>query len=266
MSQLTLQALYRYPVKSLAGETFGALEVDARGFRHDRHWMVVDGEGRFLTQRELPRMVLIGTHVTEHGELQLRAPGMLDLTVLRQSGDTRVAVVVWGDTVNAASTDPAADIWLSEFLDTPCRLVYIPDDSKRAVDPAFAAPHDQVGFADGFPFMLISQASLDDLNSRLEVALPMHRFRPNLVIAGCAPYAEDAWRVIRIGDIRFRVVKPCGRCAIPTVDPDTAERGKEPLRTLASYRRQGSKVMFGQNLVHDDRGRLEAGMTVEVLE
>lgn len=266
MSELKLAALYRYPVKSLAGETFGALDVDARGFRHDRHWMVVDAEGRFRTQRELPRMVLIGTHVTEHGALQLRAPGMADLTVLRHATDARVEVVVWNDTVNAAPTDPAADAWLSEFLDTPCRLVHFPDDSSRAVDPAFATPDDQVGFADGFPFMLISQASLDDLNSRLEVALPMHRFRPSLVVAGCAPYAEDGWRVLRIGDIRFRVVKPCARCAIPSVDPDTAERGKEPLRTLATYRRQGSKVMFGQNLVHEGRGRLEVGMAIEVLE
>lgn len=266
MSHLTLDALYRYPVKSLAGETFGALEVGARGIRYDRHWMVVDAEGRFLTQRELPRMALIGTHVSEHGELQLHASGMPELTVLGKATSARIEVVVWGDRVNAEPTDAAADAWLSEYLDTPCRLVHIPHDCVRAVDPVFAAPSDQVGFADGFPFMLISQASLDDLNSRLEVALPMHRFRPNLVVAGCTPYAEDNWRVIRIGNIRFRVVKPCARCAIPAVDPDTAERGKEPLRTLAKYRRQDGKVMFGQNLVHEGRGRLEIGMAVEVLE
>lgn len=266
MSELRLAALYRYPVKSLAGEAFGALDVDARGFLLDRHWMVVDAEGRFLTQRELPRMVLIGTHVTEHGALQLRAPRMPDLTVLRHATDARVEVVVWNDTVTAAPSDPAADAWLSDFLDTPCRLVHFPDDSSRAVDPAFAATDDQVGFADGFPFMLISQASLDDLNSRLDTPVPMHRFRPSLVVAGCAPYAEDGWRVLRIGNIRFRVVKPCARCAIPSVDPDTAARGKEPLRTLAMYRRQGSQVMFGQNLVHEGRGRLEVGMAVEVLE
>ena len=266
MSRLTLDALYRYPVKSLAGETFGALDVGARGFRYDRHWMVVDADGRFLTQRELPRMALIGTHVTDHGELQLNAPGMPDLTVIESPAAARMDVLVWGDTVNAALGDLDADSWLSDFLATPCRLVRLPDDSVRAVDPAFAAPDDQVGFADGFPFMLISQASLDDLNSRLEVALPMHRFRPNLVVAGCTPYAEDGWRVIRIGNIRFRVVKPCARCAIPAVDPETAERGKEPLRTLAKYRRQDGKVMFGQNLAHDGRGRLEIGMEVEVLE
>ncbi|MBT0963372.1 MOSC domain-containing protein [Denitromonas iodatirespirans] len=266
MRQFTLEALYRYPVKSLAGESFGALEVDARGFRHDRHWMVVDPAGRFMTQREQARMALIGTHVTAQGELQLSAPGMpaLSLPVRRDGG--RIAVDVWGDTVDAVPTDPAADAWLSAFLDTPCRLVHMADDGVRPVDPDFAGPQDQVGFADGFPFLLISQASLDDLNSRLDETLSMRRFRPNLVVAGCPPYAEDTWRVIRIGDIRFRVVKPCARCAIPTVDPDTGKRGKEPLRTLASFRRRGREVMFGQNLAHDGRGRLEVGMTVEVLE
>ena len=266
MHPMTLEALYRYPVKSLAGEAFDALEVDARGFRHDRHWMVVDPAGRFLTQRERPRMALIATHVGASGELQLRAPGMAELRLAGHSGDARLAVQVWGDTVDAVPSDPAADAWLSAFLDTPCRLVHLADDSVRPVDPDFAAPQDQVGFADGFPFLLISQASLDDLNARLDTALPMRRFRPNLVVAGCPPYAEDGWRLIRIGDIRFRVVKPCARCAIPTIDPDTGISGKEPLRTLARFRRRGGQVMFGQNLVHDGRGRLEVGMTVEVLE
>ena len=266
MRPLTLEALYRYPVKSLAGEAFDTLEVDARGPRHDRHWMVVDAAGRFLTQRQWPRMALVAAHVTARGELQLRAPGMADLHLPARDGDARQVVEVWGDTVDAVASGAAADAWLSEFLDTPCRLVHLDDDSRRAVDPDFATPADQVGFADGFPFLLISQASLDDLNSRLDTALPMRRFRPNLVISGCPPYAEDGWRLIRIGDIRFRVVKPCARCAIPTIDPDTGVSGKEPLRTLAGYRRQGGQVMFGQNLVHEGRGRLDVGMTVEVLE
>lgn len=266
MPPMTLEALYRYPVKSLAGEAFDALEVGARGFRHDRHWMVVNPAGRFLTQREWPRMALIGTHITGRGELTLSAPEMPDLILPGRNSDARLAVEVWGDTVEAVATEPAADAWLSAFLDTPCRLVHLADDSVRTVDPDFATPQDQVGFADGFPFLLISQASLDDLSYRVGHAVSMRRFRPNLVVAGCPPYAEDAWRLIRIGDIRFRVVKPCARCAIPTVDPDTGDRGKEPLRTLARFRRRGSEVMFGQNLVHEGRGRLEVGMTVEVLE
>jgi uncharacterized protein YcbX len=143
--------------------------------------------------------------------------------------------------------------------------VHFPDDSRRAVDPDYAAPADQVGFADGFPFLLISQASLDDLNARLDQPVPMLRFRPNLVVSGCGPYAEDGWKRIRIGDIEFRVAKPCSRCIIPTIDFATGERAREPLQTLMTYRKRDNKVYFGQNLLHDAGGRLEVGTQVEVL-
>mgnify|MGYP001828911861 CR=1 FL=1 len=136
----------------------------------------------------------------------------------------------------------------------------------RRVDPAFSRATDQVGFADGFPFLLISQASLDDLNRRLAQPVAMLRFRPNLVVAGCEAFAEDGWRRIRVGELEFRVAKPCSRCIIPTIDPSTGQRGVEPLRTLNSYRRRGNKVYFGQNLVHESAGRLAVGMPVEVLE
>jgi hypothetical protein len=139
-------------------------------------------------------------------------------------------------------------------------------ETVRPVDPGFARPADQVGFADGFPFLLISQASLDDLNTRLEQPVSMPRFRPNLVVTGCEPYAEDNWRAIRVGPLSFRVVKPCSRCTIPTVNPETGVAGREPLRTLARYPRWDNKVFFGQNLIHDSLGRLEVGMPVEILE
>lgn len=265
MADLRLTALYRYPVKSLRGERFDALEVGARGLLFDRHWMVVDAQGRFLTQRQQARMSLIGAHVGEHGDLRLTAGGMPEIRV--SAGDAgRLGVVVWGDSVEAVAVSRAADAWLSGFLGLDCRLVEFPAEVRRQVDPVYAAPHDQVGFADGFPFLLISQASLDDLNARLEEPVPMLRFRPNLVVSGCAPYAEDGWRRIRIGGLTFRVAKPCSRCIIPTIDPQTARRGSEPLRTLMSYRRRDNKVYFGQNLIHDSGGRLEAGMPVEVLE
>ena len=154
----------------------------------------------------------------------------------------------------------------SDFLQLDCRLVYLPDDQVRQVDPKYANPGEQVGFADGFPFLLISQASLDDLNARLDNPVPMQRFRPNLVVDGCSAYAEDAWRRIRIGDIEFRVAKPCSRCIIPTIDPLTATRADEPLRTLMGYRRWDNNVWFGQNLLHDTPGVLAEGMQVEVLE
>jgi hypothetical protein len=161
--------------------------------------------------------------------------------------------------------DEAAE-WLGRFLGTSCRLVCLPDDRVRAVDPEFARPGDQVGFADGFPFLVIARASLDDLNARLPEPLSMVRFRPNLVIGGATPYAEDGWRRIRVGALELRLVKPCSRCTVPTVDPATGERGPEPLRTLTGYRRRGNKVYFGQNAVHDGIGELAVGDPVEVLE
>lgn len=264
MSALILSALYRYPVKSLGGEEYQALDVQGRGFGFDRQWMVVDAQGGFLTQRQQPRMTLIGASVDDRGVLHLCAPGMPDMVVGPYS-DQRIEVVVWGDSVSAAPAGLDADAWLSEFLALPCRLVCFPREQVRAVDPDFAQPSDQVGFADGFPFLLISQASLGDLNGRLEQPVSMRRFRPNLVVDGCEAFAEDGWRRIRIGELEFRVAKPCSRCIIPTIDPTTGLRGKEPLQTLMGYRRRDNKVYFGQNLIHEDNGRLEVGMPVEVL-
>jgi len=262
---IVLSGLYRYPVKSFRGERLASMEVDVRGLLYDRHWMLVDEEGRFLTQRELPRMALVRPRIEESG-LVLGAPGMQDLQ-LQADSEEELQVQIWRDLCAARVMSRTADRWLSKFLDTPCRLVYLPQEQVRRVDQEYAQSEDQVGFADGFPFLLISRASLEDLNRRMGRSLPMERFRPNLVIEGCAAYAEDGWKRIRIGDLEFRVVKPCSRCAIPTVDPETGRRtGKEPLKTLASYRKQGNNVYFGQNLIHDAPGRLQTGLPVEILE
>lgn len=265
MSQITLTGLYRYPVKSLRGAGFDELAVDARGLVDDRRWMVVDAGGRFVTQRQQPRMCLVDTEIDAAGRLTLRAPGMPPVTPAPARGE-RQQVVVWGDTVEAERCDPAVDAWLGEFLGIACHLVRMPDDSVRPVDPEYAGPGHRVGFADGFPFLLISEASLDELNGRLARPLPMARFRPNLVVAGCDAFAEDGWRRIRIGDLSFDLVKPCARCIIPTIDIATGERDAEPLRTLMTYRRHGDRIVFGQNLVHAGAGRLRCGMPVEVLE
>ena len=264
MPSLRVSGLYRYPVKSLGGEAFSSLEVGARGPELDRHWMVVDADGRFITQRQQPRMCLIQARMGRDQALWLAAPGMPEIRVGEGLAE-RLEVRVWEDVLSASVAGPAADRWLSDFLALPCRLVSLPDDEARPVDPDYADPPDQVGFADGFPFLLISQASLDDLNSRLETPLPMLRFRPNLVVSGCEPYAEDGWRRLRIGGLEFHVAKPCSRCRIPTIDPATAQRSAEPLRTLKGYRRRDNKIYFGQNLVHRGSGRLAVGMPVEVL-
>lgn len=265
MAAPILTGVFRYPVKSLRGASHDALEVGRRGFRYDREWMVVDKDGRFLTQRQVARMALIDTRVDDAGRLFLEAPDMPPIAVANDMAQP-VDVVVWGDKVVASHVDPAADAWLTRFLGITCRLVRFPAGGVRAVDPAFAAAGDEVGFADGFPFLLISQASLDALNGRLEEPVPMVRFRPNLVVDGCGPHAEDSWRRLRIGDLRLRVAKPCSRCIIPTIDPETAERGPDPLRTLMTYRKQDNKVLFGQNLIHDGEGLLQVGMPVEVLD
>ncbi len=172
---------------------------------------------------------------------------------------------VWDDLVESLPVSDGTDRWFSEFLGLRCRLVYLPDESVRPVDPAYGRPGDQVGLADGFPFLLISEASLADLNARLEGSVPMNRFRPNLVVRGCGPFAEDDWKLVRIGPIAFRVVKPSARCHITTVDQETAATGKEPLRTLARFRRCGTRVLFGQNLIHDKTGTLRINDTVEVI-
>ena len=264
MSQIHLTEIHLYPVKSLAGFELQHSRLDGFGLLHDRRWMVVDGEGRFLSQRELPRMTLIHAALEGNG-ITLTAPDMLPLKVRRPDGESdRIAVQIWRDRCEGTPAGRDADEWLSRFLGVACRLVHMGDDVFRQVDQRYAGPEHRAAFSDGFPLLLISQGSLDDLNSRLDEPLPMSRFRPNLVVSGCDPYAEDGWSRIRIGALELQVVKPCSRCSITTVDPLTAERGSEPLKTLASYRRRDNQVYFGQNVLHGQPGEISVGMSVEV--
>jgi uncharacterized protein YcbX len=265
MSEMRLTALYRYPVKSLAGEELEQSLVDGFGLAEDRRWMLVDREGRYITQRELPEMALISASVDQR-RLTLNAPGMTSLVVEAPAGSVEpISVKIWGDRCLARFCSNESQLWLSRYLGHTLRLVHMDEGELRQVDRQYAQEGERTAFSDGFPLLLISQASLDDLNGRMAQALPMIRFRPNLVVAGCEPFAEDGWSLIRIGEMTLRVVKPCSRCKITTVDPYTAEIGVEPLKTLASYRRQGNQVFFGQNLIHDAPGELAVGMPVEVL-
>ena len=261
-----LSQLHVYPIKSAGGIALEASEADGRGLRHDRRWMLVDEAGAFMSQRRHPRMALIGVRV-EPDHLVVSAPDMPSLEVPLRPPDRKLRLArVWRDLVEVSTIGEDADRWFTEFLGVRCRLVYLPDESVRPVDPAYGREGDRVGLADGFPFLLVSEASLADLNARLEPPVSMDRFRPNLVVGGCEPFAEDGWRLVRIGRITLRVVKPCARCAITTVDQRTAATGKEPLRTLARFRRVGNKVLFGQNLIHDATGALHTGDPVEVVE
>jgi uncharacterized protein len=256
---VTLSGLYVYPIKSCAGIALESAELSATGLRHDRRWMLVDESGEFMSQRTHPRMALISVHLsTEH--LIVRAPGMPELEIpLQQENGSQMEVQIWGDTNRGAFVGDEADRWFGEFLEFPCRMVRKPEDDFRLVDSLYAAEGDQVGFADGFAFLLISEASLEDLNGRLETPLPMNRFRPNFVVRGCVPYAEDGWSRVRIGSVPFRVAEPCPRCAITTVDQNTGVPGKEPLRTLATYRKTDLGAVFGRNLIHNSLGTVRVG-------
>jgi len=257
--------LFVYPIKSCAGTPLDVAELGDRGIQHDREFMLVDPDNHFLTQRQLPRMALIHPNRTADA-LELTAPGMRALRLTPRLAGERRQLTVWRDQVGAIDQGPEVAQWLSTYLDKPCRLVRHADDAVRRVDAEFARqPTDQVSFADGFPLLLISEESLAELNTRLPEALPMNRFRPNVVVRGAGTaYAEDTWQEISVGRVCFSLVKACARCAITTTDQATAERGIEPLATLATYRHVARGVLFGQNLIHHRRGTIRVGDAVRI--
>jgi uncharacterized protein YcbX len=261
-----------YPIKSCAGTRLDVGVIGARGFVNDRCWLLVDEDWRFLTQREIARMALIKPDVDERC-MRLSAPGMSGFELPVDQDGRRVAVTIWKDSgVGAVDQGDEVAQWFSDYVGRAVRLVRFADDYVRQVSQQYAPREsDQVGFADGYPFLIISEDSLADLNARLEAqqqeALPMNRFRPNIVVRDAGePYAEDTWRTIRVGDVLFDLVKPCARCAITTTNQATAERGKEPLRTLATYRKDRGGPLFGQNAIHHSTGVVKTGAQVEVLE
>ncbi len=269
---MILSEIFIYPVKSLRGISLTSAKLEPRGLAYDRRWMIVaDGGDTFLTQREFPTMALLHTELTDRHLIIRHATKSIEpLSILLDTGNygEPINVRVWDDVCEALLVSPAADTWLSEALETPCQLVYMPDDSRRSTDPRYSNPDDIVSFADGFPLLLICQASLDDLNRKLPEPIGMIRFRPNLVFTGGEPYAEDNWKQFTIGNQNFRSVKPCARCQLTTVDPETGTFGKEPLRTLSTYRLDGHKILFGMNVIWDARNEapsfIKIGDPIEV--
>ena len=267
----TLSSIHIYPLKSGAPFERDAAQVETRGLAHDRRWMLVDAENKFITGREEARLTLI--RATPDGSaLHLEAPGMPSLYVDPPDASVaRVESAVWGAAVTPRLASNEAHAWLSEFLGRPVRLVHMDADCRRALKAKYEGRYgtdaDEVSFADGFPLLLISQAALDLLNSKLAHPVPTLRFRPNLVVAGTAPHAEDGWKRIRIGAVEFEVAKPCVRCVFTTVDFERGARDPsgEPLRTLITYRRSGDGVTFGQNLIPRGAGALRIGDRVEIL-
>lgn len=249
MSVLKLTQIWIYPIKSLGGISLPAAKVMSKGLQYDRRWMLVDKDGRFMTQRIFPTMALFRLTI-DNAQLRINHHEhsiMLSLNHAVSSNPQRVQI--WNDFVSAVEVDPAHSDWFSERLGIACRLVYFPEENTRPVDPEYAVNYEQVSLADAYPFLIIGQSSMDDLNNRLSVPLPINRFRPNLVFSGGLPHQEDTWKDFAIGSARFVGVKPCERCVLPTINQDTGEKGDEPLRTLSSYRKRDGKIYFGQNLV-----------------
>ncbi|MFQ5936275.1 MAG: MOSC domain-containing protein [Acidiferrobacterales bacterium] len=257
-----------YPIKSTAGITLKESHVTCQGLELDRRWMLVDAAGHAITAREFPRLTLVRTSIADGG-LAVRAPNMSSIRVpLQPETDILRTVQIWDDDCAALAARGELDRWFSDYLDRNCHLVRLSDAHPRAIDPDYSRPGDQVSFADAFPLLLTSEASLQDLNTYLHSPVSMQRFRPNLVVTGCGPYAEDHWRRIRIGEVMFEGAKNCPRCVLTTVDPETGLKDprREPLRTLATYRRKGDDIFFGRNLIPRADGAVRVGDMVETLE
>lgn len=257
----TVVTIHLYPIKSLGGIEVDTAYVERRGLRDDRRMMLVDPTGLFQTQRTKAKLALFRLSLTASGFL-VTAPNGETLEIGPETAD-EVPVKVWNSELVARRVSTEADQWFSDHLQEPVSLVRMPDSVTRPTHPDYSRPGDHVSFADGFPILMISEESLADLNSRLAVPLPMNRFRPNIVVRGMEPYAEDDLGEFRIGNCRMRSVKKCGRCRVTTIDQETAEIGQEPLRTLATYRQEGNAVMFGANIIPDDEGLIRVGDLVQ---
>ena len=261
-----VSSLVYYPIKACRGVEVDSTNIERMGLEYDRRMMVVTPEGEFLTQREFPRLALVTPKLCDH-TLELSAPNYESIHVGVQTSGTPWPVNVWKSKgVQSIDQGDEAATWFSDWLGTAVRLVHIADGYKRLVNETYAVrDDDHTGFADGYPILLTSEEGLQDLNGRLESPVPMNRFRPNIVLKGCDPFEEDRWNRIRIGDVELAVVKPCARCEVTTIDKETLERKKEPLKTLGKYRKHKLGAIFGQNVIPLNGGSIRLGMTVEVL-
>jgi len=261
-----------YPIKSLAGISLKTSKVENRGLQFDRRWMLVNERNEFLTQRNFPKMATVGVKLVNHGLSVASGTETLGISFEPQTGET-VSVKVWSSRCRARVYENPINQWFSDVLQTKCKLVLMPEETRRKVNYFYAVHNDDtVSFADGYPFLLIGETSLSDLNARLEKPVRMNRFRPNLVVSGSEEFAEDDWKKIKIGSVVFHVVKPCARCVITTIDQTSGEKQSvEPLKTLATYRIPKrsikKKILFGQNLIAENAGAiLTVGDEIEILE
>lgn len=266
MNTLYLSEIHIYPIKSLGGIRLEQAQLEEKGLQYDRRWMLIDDNGMFITQRKYPELALFQLRLEEgrlfvchknHPEDEV-AFGIDELV------GAPIMVSIWDDTSQALEVNPKISQWFSSLMKMNLRLVGMPPEERRLVDTKYAINEEVVSFADGYPCLIIGQASLDQLNKKLEVPVLMDRFRPNLVFTGGKPHQEDDFHIFHIGEIHFTAVKPCARCVLITVDQQSGTKGTEPLRTLAGYRSFDKKILFGQNLLHKGTGILRVGDEIKV--
>jgi len=268
MNTFQLSEINIYPIKSLGGIRLEKAKLEEKGLQYDRRWMLVDEEGTFITQRKHFELALLAVNIAE-GRLIVShktLPGQSISFALDEDTGVQIPVVIWNDTANGLEVNAEVSKWFSDFLKFDVKLVKMPLVEKRLVDPKYASNDEIVSFADGYPCLLIGQSALNGLNEKLSDPVRMDRFRPNFVFTGGTPHIEDTFNRFYIGEIQFTAVKPCARCVLITIDQQTGEKGQEPLRTLAGYRTIGKKIMFGQNLLHQQTGEIRVGDELKVID
>ena len=269
---LKISSIRVYPIKSLGGAEMASARFSARGFELDRRWMLADRNGRFLSQRDFPALALMRVE-PQSDSLSVTNPLGFSIDVpFIPNGEGAIEVSVWDDAASGLTYSSAIDKFFSDYIGSDCRLVKIDDAVARPVEESFRVhPEDEVSFADGFPFLIIGESSLADLNARLESDVAMDRFRPNIIFSGGEPFAEDGWARVRIGEHEFHVVKPCARCVMTTIDQETGAKGTEPLATLSTFRMSSAsgkrRILFGQNAIASGAsGMVRVGDPIELLE
>lgn len=265
MSGLRLSEIWIYPVKSMGGIRLNSAKVAGKGLEFDRRWMLIDENDMFVTQRKVPDLALFKLEMNPDSFTVQFKKESIQLPFYSALSSEPIRATIWDDSVDTIEVHKSYSNWFSNKLGFKCKLVSFPEGNTRLVDPQYAVNHDNVSLADGYPLLAIGQSSLDDLNQRLSTPVPMDRFRPNLVFTGGKPYEEDSWKEFTVGVNKFRGVKPCSRCVLTTIDQMTGEQGKEPLATLATYRKHDNKIYFGQNVLSIDHYEIHEGDEIRLL-
>lgn len=269
MSELVITSLFIYPIKSLAGISLNDSFVESRGLKFDRRWMLVNQHNQFITQREHPRMAMLQPEITESSIIVRHRKQNIDpITIaLAAPNSSPEMVTIWDDTCPAKEVSKEANDWFSKVLEMDCRLMYMHDASIRQADQRYAINEaDKVSFADGYPVLMVSEESMNQLNQKMGLDYSIERFRPNVVFKGANPHQEDTLRKVQIGEVELYGVKPCARCVLTTIDPQTTEQGKEPLKTLSKYRKLNNKILFGENFIPANEGQIAVGDKLRILE